>query len=721
MAQRCSFCAGLSVAYLVELAEKEFVSRQFPKTAYYRHHESFLDLEQAAIAGCDLCQLILDCFKGAEHDYTWPREWQGPDSDLDTSMYTAAKELDVSDVKICIEADQCFSGDAIEHVRVFDTLVVQVGSDEERPRDDGEDDEYDDMIQPLPPLLLTLRVPRDKVSHVRDFQIGRIQVEEDLGSKVYFDLAKQWLNNCRTSHSACNTADPPALPTRVIDVGSAGDPLVPRLISSKGLRAEYVALSHCWGGSISAVLSAHTYSIFTDALPYTELPANFQDAITITRELGLRYLWIDSLCILQDSREDWEHESGLMAAVYGDATLTISAMASRASGVGILTSHPPAEKVPPPVTLSVFAEDDSFRVKVERADPDEESLDTLYHKGPLSGRGWTLQESMLSPRHLYCGKNQIYWKCPSGLDSADGICARFKAPDKEYKTIYDVLHTRSQKVKTDRDTNALLQEYYELVEDYSRRRITQPSDKFPAFSGLARRVEESLGGAEYVAGLWSTDIVRGLLWKQEIGFCEHVTSYRAPSWSWAVTDAQIVFHHGDPFPESELKMEILGYNVVLRDPAAPFGEIKSAHLVVEGLTTRLFRSLQEVNVPLSTAIGGADFDEPPRDQAAGGNSSGSLYLFWTTEKNWDRHPVAMRQMYSAEKVSELDPDAFSEERYTLLLVYADDKTEGGPAECLILRQAAEGEDTFERVGRANFWKPSTEWLGYWVRQTIRLV
>ncbi|KAB5576438.1 heterokaryon incompatibility protein-domain-containing protein [Coniochaeta sp. 2T2.1] len=721
MPQRCHFCAGLSVAHLVELAEKEFMSRQFPKTAYYKHHESFSDLEQAANAGCDICQLILDCFKGVEHEYTWPREWQGTDSDLDTSMYAAAKELDVSDVKTCLEADQCFYGDTIEHVRVFDTLVVQVGSDEERPRDDGEDEDYDDMIQPLPPLLLTLRVPRDQVTQVGGFQIGRILVEDDLGSRVYFDLAKKWLNDCRTSHPACNTAGPPALPTRAIDVGSASDPLLPLLISSKGLRAEYVALSHCWGGIISTVLSAHTYSMFTEALPYTELPANFRDAITITRELGIRYLWIDSLCILQDSREDWEHESTLMAAVYGDATLTISAMASRANGDGILTSNPPAEKVPHPATLSVFLEDDGFQVTVERADPDEESLDTLYHKGPLSGRGWTLQESMLSPRHLYYGTNQIYWKCPTGLESADGICARFKAPDKEYKSVYDVLHTRPRKVKTDLDTNALLQEYYELVEDYSRRRITQPSDKLPAFSGLARRIQESIGGAEYVAGLWSTDLIRGLLWKQEVRFCRHVATYRAPSWSWAVTDAQIVFDHGDQFPESELKMGIRGYNVVLRDAGAPFGEIRSAHLAVEGLTTGLFRSLEEVNLPLSTAIGGADFDEPARDQTVEGNLSGSLYLFWTTDGSGDRCPVAMRQRHSAERVSQLDPEAFSEEQYTLLLVYADDKTEEGPAECLILRPVVDREDTFERVGRANFWKPSLDWLRSWDMRTLTLI
>jgi hypothetical protein len=160
MAERCKFCSGLSISHLIELAETELMSRRFPQTAYYRHHESFSEFERSSYEGCDLCEMILDCFKGAEHEYMWPREWKSSDRDLGTSMYAAAKELDVSDVKLSIEADQCFNGDTIDHVRVFDTLIVQVGPDDEYPRDPEADEDSEDMIQPIPPLLLTLRVPR---------------------------------------------------------------------------------------------------------------------------------------------------------------------------------------------------------------------------------------------------------------------------------------------------------------------------------------------------------------------------------------------------------------------------------------------------------------------------------------------------------------------------------------------------------------------------------
>jgi hypothetical protein len=375
--------------------------------------------------------------------------------------------------------------------------------------------------------------------------------------------------------------------------------------------------------------------------------------------------------------------------------------------------------------LPVFGDDERYDVMVERADPEEESLDSLYHKGPLSSRGWTLQESLLSRRHLYYGARQIYWKCPGGLHSADGICARFKAPDKEYKNISNVLHTSSASTDRDRlpDRAALLQDYYELVQDYSRRKLTCESDKLPAFSGLAGRFQEYLE-ADYLAGLWSTDIERGLLWKAELGFCRHVTTYRSPSWSWAVTDDPIVFDHGEPFPPSSLQMKILEYEVFALDENKLCAEIGSGYLIVEGLTTVLLRSLQEENMlALNNAVGGADFDEPARDQTVDERgSSGSLYIFWTTHDDGDSYPLAVRNNLHGDKVGQLAAAQLSEEQYVLLMVYANDKSEG-PVECLILRRVLDSADdnTFERVGKANFWDPPMGWLMSWKRCTLQLI
>jgi hypothetical protein len=154
-----------------------------------------------------------------------------------------------------------------------------------------------------------------------------------------------------------------------------------------------LALSHCWGGPISPMLTSNTLALFENLLPYSDLPANFQDAITITRRLGIQYLWIDSLCIVQDSKQDWEEQSKKMGSIYRDSTITISALASEGSKTGILTSKdkscsPRTDPVATTMSVTVNESILSGVVQIERLDPDEETLNHLETSGPLAQRGW---------------------------------------------------------------------------------------------------------------------------------------------------------------------------------------------------------------------------------------------------------------------------------------------------------------------------------------------
>lgn len=160
MAPECRPCAGLTLDKLLLLAEEEYSGCTFPTTAYYQHHPSFGHLEQAADNGCDLCRLILDCFKGAPRDhYTWPPEWEGPDGDVESSMYAAAKRLDVSDVKLALDSSTGLAG--AKGVSVFDVMMVQVGRRSEvEEEDDAGDYEGNFWDQRVPPLRLTLSASR---------------------------------------------------------------------------------------------------------------------------------------------------------------------------------------------------------------------------------------------------------------------------------------------------------------------------------------------------------------------------------------------------------------------------------------------------------------------------------------------------------------------------------------------------------------------------------
>lgn len=156
MAPECRPCANLTLDKLLLFAEEEYSGCTFPTKAYYEHHPSFNHLEQAAKDGCDLCRLILDCFKGSARDhYTWPPEWEEPDGDVEGPMYAAAKRLDVSDVKLALDSSTAFAG--AKGVSVFDVMMVQVGRRSEvEEEDDADDYEGDFWDQRVPPLRLTL-------------------------------------------------------------------------------------------------------------------------------------------------------------------------------------------------------------------------------------------------------------------------------------------------------------------------------------------------------------------------------------------------------------------------------------------------------------------------------------------------------------------------------------------------------------------------------------
>lgn len=409
------------------------------------------------------------------------------------------------------------------------------------------------------------------------------------------EIARDWLHMCEASHLECLGTSIPELPTRVIDVGVEEDWADLRINHTRRERAPYMALSHCWGGPIAHMLTSKTIHSFQGRLPFLELPANFRDAIDITRRLGFRYLWIDSLCIIQDSAEDWAEESKNMGLIYRNSAVTISATASKGSKHGIINQDVQEDPTPPlPASVRV-SKGSADTITVLRQDPDEETLCKLdiSSMSPLSSRGWILQESVLSPRQLYYGRCQIYWRCPTGYQAADGTSAGLRLPALTYPHLSTVLYRDIRRSQTERlpAERLVFKDYYDLVENYTQRRLTFSSDKLPAFSGVSGRLHPAVGG-RYLAGLWAKDLAAGLLWQKEMRTCEHVQPYRAPSWSWAVTDESITFYKHDGVPESSVGIRLVDDSIHLKDETNPYGQIVSASITVRGLTLPLFRSRQ---------------------------------------------------------------------------------------------------------------------------------
>ncbi|TDZ34499.1 hypothetical protein C8035_v010584 [Colletotrichum spinosum] len=644
-------------------------------------------------------------------------------------MYAVAKSLEISNVKLCINASHLWSRQTLEDVRVFDEIMVQVG-----PLHVETGDEH---VWSMPQLRLTVDAPRDDVTYIGNLRIGRFRVDTNLGSAFNHNLARQWLSDCRLGHESCLSSQLHELPTRVINVGTWLDSPSVSLFLSRGLKADYVALSHCWGGAISPLLTTDTLEAFQSCMPMAALPANFRDAITITRNLGIRHLWIDSLCIQQDSKSDWEVESKKMGLVYRNSTVTISAMVSTGSKDGILKSGDPIATRHAAASLPVYGEGGeglgkARQVTVYRMDPDEETLGALDLKCALTRRGWTLQEYMLSPRHILYGKDKIYWRCPGTFCSSDGLSFGNKTPQRTYATLSRVIYSdiMSHQPPLSADVSLVLQDYYELVNAYSARALTYGTDKLPAFSGLAQRLHPAIKG-DYLAGIWTTDFRRGLLWTAEMRFCRRAPGpYRAPSWSWAVTDEMVLFEAPEsilgPSPSSAT---LLAYNVEPRVPGNPYGEVVSATLVLEALTKPLVRSSQIIaTVSDPGTVGTVDYDEPagPEDSVPRAYSS----LFFMRPESGGDYVLSVITKPGGEPDWDVDLGLFREEEYLLMLVHTDDSEPEDPewsnsrAVCLVIRQTRDGGSSsgcYERVGFAKLQQPRLRWLETWQRRVLTLV
>jgi heterokaryon incompatibility protein (HET) len=209
-----------------------------------------------------------------------------------------------------------------------------------------------------------------------------------------------------TGQSMGESREETELPTRVLAVGSLKD--LRLHCSKKDEKGKYIALSHCWGtdqGQLPLRTTKDKFKDYKKHIEFSELPQTFQDAVTVAREIDVEYLWIDSLCIIQDDSGDWEKESQKMEQVFSSAYCTISATSAKNSHEGFLT-FPVKEAVRiPDEENSQFAVYACIASKSFKQAVDEDGL--------LNTRGWVLQERALSRRTIHFTGSQIFWECGS--------------------------------------------------------------------------------------------------------------------------------------------------------------------------------------------------------------------------------------------------------------------------------------------------------------------
>ena len=223
-----------------------------------------------------------------------------------------------------------------------------------------------------------------------------------------------WLGQCIDSHTQCFdvqtfAATRVVLPKRLLDLRFVAQKGLVRLVISQSLPqdAVYATLSHCWGGQCEKTLTVDSLKDFEEGLLLSSLPKTFQDAIIVTAKLSVSYLWIDALCIVQDSVDslEWRQEASIMGDIYANSCFTLAATTSPNSQSGLLHQRNPLSVWPCRLTATweCFVPGELV-VSVEAGARDSEMK-------PLGDRAWAFQEWLLSKRLIHFSKDQVRWEC----------------------------------------------------------------------------------------------------------------------------------------------------------------------------------------------------------------------------------------------------------------------------------------------------------------------
>ena len=371
-----------------------------------------------------------------------------------------------------------------------------------------------------------------------------------------FEFARKCLQNCIESHE-CRRRSSDFHPKRLLDVGSEGFPSL-KLIDDQFLAAPYLALSHCWGDHRPLTTTSQTLEQRKYSIEWSSLPPVFRDAVAVTRELGVQYLWIDCLCILQDSVRDWEEQAAQMGQIYSNSYVTILAASSPSSLVPFLTSRE-----------AIVCEGVNLRFGKDHYVGVRKIGGTDHSDQPLHYRGWAFQEEILSTRIIRFTRREVKWECQTL-----SCCECGAHPLYDTKDAKNLQHTNSN----------IQQHWHNLVEQYSRRSLTFSFDKLPAFAGIAA-VAHQKSGCSYLAGLWEKTLILDLAWCRRRGYSTETPrdiSQRLPTFSWASVDEEIDYKSSfiSDYRLAEKDAIVRSTSIKLTG-ANPFGQVEGGSIVLE--------------------------------------------------------------------------------------------------------------------------------------------
>ncbi|KAI9741632.1 MAG: hypothetical protein M1834_000016 [Cirrosporium novae-zelandiae] len=527
----CEVCRGA-----IERRQRCFYNTE--NEFQYDHHKTPQSLRTSSDMGCHICATMWRSLSGSQRNRVMMEGYCG------RGFFTNLSLLD---------AEVMAPGSSEYQDIVFLVVAFGVGlggsvGDETR----------------LPSVMFLMLPDRELINgwwsgtDIKEYNHDEVS-EYSTGSEASLALMMRWFRQCVETHTRCNMVRKNAsdwYPTRLIDLGNNSEKDIrPRLIVTRNVCPEgpYVTLSHRWGSAKFLQLKKECLKNLQNAIPSSELPKTFLDAMAVSRRLGVRYIWIDSLCIIQNNRDDWLREASLMHQVYSNSFCNISATGATDSSTGLFKERAPHFLHPCTINMSWKGSPLSqYQV--------EESKFWTSHVGnaPLNQRAWVVQERLLAPRIIHFGSQQLLWECCE-LDAAEKYPHKLPPTLASGQAFYKILDPLvenphpshdDQQSQNDPPENEntkinLYHGWYRILEAYTKSHLTNPSDKLIALSGIAKQMAQVLRD-DYIAGLWKSHLPVQLLWfipddisTRTLEPSRPASLYRAPSFSWASLDAAI--------------------------------------------------------------------------------------------------------------------------------------------------------------------------------------
>ena len=627
MAVICDVCEALGV--FQESPHGAGAGPGPPKQSVKKQHATMRDLHLSAENGCVFCHCVWAKFKGQSWCDEQDREFE----------LEAGDEI-LAEINIDLQAQHGNDLNGLEGL----TLIFSAtdGSPDNDGRYYGRYRHA--RLELLPAVISPEERSRLTVSRVKNFgsaldivkqalpyQSAGIWPGDSTGTESSWKQARTWLTTCLSEHSEC-FPDPELQtwhPTRLLHIRNS-DPLSVHLVIGDEIpkHAKYFTLSHCWGDIKMFKLLESNIEELKEAVPIDKLPRTFQECIEFVSSTDFRYVWIDSVCIVQDSETDMRAQFPLMSRVYPGAICNIAANASSDGSGGLFRRRdarsimplylavegrePLIDRLTKPASTSNVKRTlkSLFKRRVNNFKPKTVPTglymligdDTFWAReivnGPLSKRAWVFQEYLLARRTLHFGADQLLFECcrskycegcPIGLPPRLMYHADYFTHNKRMKQPFVVYEFERKE-----HMFGALSNWSQIIAGYNSLALKDPSDKLPAISGVAQEFQKAIK-SRYFAGMWEDCLLSQLLWRV-IYFAKRPDEYRAPTWSWASVDGLIntdmlgelavaTWSGRKETQESSsttVFAEIVGIHIFLEDDRIETGRIKDGLLRMRG-------------------------------------------------------------------------------------------------------------------------------------------